>query len=110
MPNNFIPKGPFKIDKNALKKLGVESDIIVATARAYVEADVHVQPGSNNYSLLQQEGVFARVGVAVLEGGGYWILLKKVHDIWVPLFGGQDLPLKDMGEKYGLPSGWYLNE
>lgn len=109
MPNNFIPKGPFKIDKDALKKIGVvNTDIILATARAYVEAAVNAVPGANTYTILQQEGVFARVGVAVPEAGGFWVLLKKVNGIWIPLLGGQDKPLQDVGEKYGLPDGWYI--
>lgn len=108
MPINFDPKRPVTVDKNVFKKVVlVDADIVIKTAQAYVEADVNVQPGSNTYSILKQEGAFSRVGVTVPENGGYWILLKKVNGIWVPLFGGQDLPLSDVGQKYGLPEGWY---
>lgn len=111
MPINFDASRPIKIDKNLLKKIVVlDSDVITDTAKAYVEANVNVVPNSNTYSILQQEGVFARVGVAVPDNGGFWVLLKKVNNIWVPLLGGQDKPMKDTGEKYGLPAGWYINE
>lgn len=111
MPINFDPSRPIKIDKNLLKKVVVlDSDVITDTAKAYVEANVTVVPNSNTYSILQQEGAFARVGVAVPDNGGFWVLLKKVNNIWIPLLGGQDKPMKDIGEKYGLPDGWYTNE
>lgn len=111
MPINFDPKRPIKVDKDAFKKIVVvDGDIIIKTAQAYVEANVNVPANSNTYSVLKQESVFARVGVAVPDEGGFWVLLKKVNGIWVPLFGGQGLPLKDVGEKYGLPEGWYVNE
>jgi len=111
MPINFDASRPIKIDKNALKKIVIlDADIITKTAQAYVEADVNVPPNSNTYTILQHQDVFARVGVAVPDGGGFWVLLKKVNTIWVPLLGGQDLPLKDVGQKYGLPEGWYINE
>jgi len=109
MSLNFNPKGPIRIDKNALAGIKLaDTTIIVDTARAYVEADVSVQPGSNTYTVVQQEGAFARVNVTVPEGGGYWVLLKKVNDIWVALLTGQDKPGQDIGKKYGLPSDWYL--
>ena len=111
MPINFDASRPIKIDKNLLKKIVVlDSDVITDTAKAYVEANVNVVPNSNSYSILQQEGVFARVGAAVPDNGGFWVLLKKVNNIWVPLLGGQDKPMKDIGEKYGLPEAWYINE
>jgi len=111
MPIEFDNSRPVKIDKNAFKKvITVDADSITKMAKAYVEANVNVPPNSNTYTILQQEGVFARVGVAVPDGGGFWVLLKKVNGIWVPLLGGQDKPFKDIGEKYGLPEGWYINE
>lgn len=111
MPINFDSSRPIKIDKNAFRKIAIiDGDIVIKTAQAYVEASVNVQPGSNTYTILQQEGVFSRVGVAVPEGGGFWVLLKKVNNIWVPLFSGQDLPLSDVGQKYGLPDGWYIKD
>ncbi len=111
MPINFDPKRPLKVDKDTLKKiLLLDADIIIKTAQAYVEANVNVPPNSNTYTILQQHSVFTRVGVAVPEQGGYYILLKKVNGLWIPLFGAQDLPLKDVAEKYGLPDGWYIKE
>lgn len=109
MPINFDPTRPIKVNKNAFKKvIVVDADIITKTAKAYVEANVAIPPDSNTYAILQQQGVFARVGVAIPENGGFYVLLKKVNDIWVPLFSGQDLPLEDIGLKYGLPDGWYV--
>lgn len=111
MSIHFDSSRPIKIDKNALKKLAIiDADTIIKTAKAYVEADVSMQPGGNTYTVLQQEDVFARVGVGAPEGGGFWVLLKKVNDIWVPLLAGQDLPSKDIGQKYGLPEGWYSKD
>lgn len=111
MPTNFDPKRPITINKDAFKKIVVvDADIIIKTAQAYVEANVNVLPNSNTYTVLQQQGVFTRVGVAVPEQGGYYVLLKKVNGLWIPLFSAQDLPLKDVAEKYGLPDGWYIKE
>lgn len=111
MPINFDSTRPIKVNKDAFKKaITIDTDIVLQTAQAYVEANVAAQPGANTYTILQQQGVFTRVGVAVPEGGGFWVLLKKVNGIWVPLLGGQDLPLSDVGEKYGLPEGWYIKE
>lgn len=111
MSINFDSKRPIKIDPNALKKIViVDADIIIKTAKAYVEANVNVPPNSNTYTVLKQQDVFARVGVNVPEGGGFWVLLKKVNDLWVPLLAGQDLPLSDVGQKYGLPEGWYIKD
>jgi hypothetical protein len=82
---------------------------IVAAAQAYVEADVHVDPNGMKYTVVAQEGVFARVSVSTGEGG-YAVILKKVHDIWVVIAEGQDMPGKAAGEKYALPTGWYSLE
>ena len=104
MPN-LNPKGPFKIDPGALKLAGQSE--IVAAARAYVEADVAVQPGSMTYTLLDTKDAFAKVGVGLSEGGGYALILKKVYGIWVVIVAGQDLPGADAAAKYGLPAGWH---
>jgi hypothetical protein len=100
---------PEKLRKDA-QKLTLVGSPIVAAAKAYVEADVHVTPGSNSYSLLEQNGKFARVGVMVQEGGGYALILKNVYDIWVVVAAGQDKPGKEAGEKYGLPTEWFSTE
>ena len=101
------PKGPFKINRNALH-LANESDILAA-ARAYVDADVTVQPDKMTYTLVDTKDVFGRVGVGTGEGG-YSLILKKVHDIWVVIVAGQDLPSQEMAKKYGLPADWYSTE
>jgi hypothetical protein len=99
------PKGPLKIDPKALRVAAAPE--IVAAARAYVEADVTVQPDTMTYALLDTKDAFARVGVGSAEGGGYALILKKVHEIWVVVAAGQELPGQAVAQKYGLPPGWY---
>lgn len=103
------PTGPIKINRNALK-LADETSAILHTAQAYAEADVAVAPGSLTFNVLAQKDAFARVGVTSNESGGYYLILKKVNAVWVTLLGGQDLPGKDIGAKYGMPEGWYSTE
>lgn len=100
---------PDRLRKDA-QKLKLLDGPITNAAKAYVEADVQVAPGSNNYKLLEQKGSFARVGVAAAGGGGYALILKNVYDIWVVVAAGQDKPGKDVGQKYGLPAEWFSTE
>lgn len=93
-----------------IQKLKIVANPIIDAAKAYVEADVHVTPGSNTYELLEQQGNFARVGVKANEGGGYAVILKKVYELWVVVAAGQDKPGKDIGQKYGLPAAWFSTE
>jgi len=101
------PKGPFKINQDALR-LANES-VILAAARAYVDADVTVQPEKMTYMLADAKDNFARINVGTGEGG-YSLVLKKVHDIWVVIVAGQGLPGQDAAKKYGLPAGWFSTE
>jgi len=103
------PTGPIKINPQVLH-LADESTAILQAAQAYVEADVAVAHGSLTFNVLAQQPGFARVGVNSSEGGGYYLILKKVNNIWITIIGAQDLPSKDMGKKYGLPEGWYSTE
>lgn len=100
---------PNKLRKDALKLAQLSSPIIAA-AKAYVEADVSITPGSNSYTVMEQQGAFARVNVAASEGGGYALILKNVYDIWVVVATGQDKPSMATGKKYGLPTGWFSTE
>lgn len=93
-----------------LQKMQLASGPITDAAKAYVEADIHVKPGSNSYTLLEQQGNFARVGVKSNDGGGYAVILKKVYELWVAVAAGQDKPGKDVGQKYGLPVAWFSTE
>jgi len=108
---NKKPIGPAKINDKALKNVVFsESDAIMAATKAYVEADVHVQPAKLAYAITKQTDTFARVSVSVAGEGGYYAMLKKVYSIWIVIVTGQDLPGKDIGEKYGLPGGWFSTE
>lgn len=111
MPLNKIniQVDPDKLRKDA-QKIKIISSPIVAAAKSYVEANVHVTPNTNSYSLLEQKGTFARVGVMVPESGGYALILKNVYDIWVVVAAGQDKPGKEVGEKYGLPAEWFSTD
>lgn len=105
------PLGPVKIDRKVFKNIVLPDDAdITAATRAFVEADVHVDPALTTYKVTEKEGVFARVSVGIKDGGGYYAMLKKVHGIWVVIVTGQDLPGKDTGLKYGLPSSWFSTE
>ena len=110
MPLNKIPNGPIKIDKKALESIGSDGKAIIDAAKAYIEAEVAIQPNTLQYSLLKQDGDFAAVGVGVPEGGGYQAILKHVYGIWVVIVRGQDMPGQEIGKKYGLPEGWYSKE
>lgn len=102
--------GKIKLDKQSLARITLHDAQLLATAKAYVEADVSVSPGTFDFKVLEVISNFARVGVSAGAGGGYYLLLKKVHDIWVVLLAGQDKPDKAFGEKYGLPEGWYTSD
>jgi len=96
--------------RNDAQKFAQLPSPITAAAKAYVEADVHVTPGSTTYKVLAQQGKFARVNVAASTDGGYALILKNVYDIWVVVAAGQDKPNKATGEKYGLPVEWFSTE
>ncbi|HEU5188029.1 MAG TPA: hypothetical protein VFT87_06035, partial [Candidatus Saccharimonadales bacterium] len=59
------------------------------------------------YTITGNTGEFAKVAVGVQEGSGYEVTLKKVDTNWTVLFAGQDLPSKEIGERYGLPKSYY---
>jgi len=84
-----------------------DKDVILAAVDAYVRAPVAAQGQKFTYEISDNTGKFAKVKVGVAEGGGYTLTLKKVGANWTVLFGGQDLPLQDMADKYGLPKGYY---
>jgi hypothetical protein len=100
---------PNKLRNDAQRLAQLAPSPITAAAKAYVEADVNVTPGSNTYKVMEQQGKFARVDVATGEGG-YALILKNVYDIWVVVAAGQDKPGKATGEKYGLPAAWFSTE
>lgn len=105
------PIGPVKIDTKMIQTINQGEDtLILAAAKAYVEADVHVQPGTMVFNIAKREGSFARVTVTANEGGSYYVMLKLVNQLWMPVAAGQDLPGKAAAEKYGLPEGWYSKE
>lgn len=101
------PKGPFKINRDALHL--ASEPAIIAAARAYVDADITVQSDQVTYTHLDTKDSFARVGVGTGEGG-YSLILKNVHNIWVVIIASQSLPGQDAAKKYGLPSGWFSTE
>lgn len=111
LPDSFKPTGPIKVDPKVFKNVVLQEDAaIIAAAKAYVEADVHVQPAAMTYAVLKREGAFAKVGISIKDEGGYYAYLKKVTNIWVVIVTGQDLPGKAVGEKYGLPQDWFTTE
>lgn len=84
-----------------------DSDLILAATDAYVRAPVSAANEKFTYVITDNQGEFAKVAVGTAEGTGYRVTLKKVDTNWTVLFAGQDLPLKEVGEKYGLPKGYY---
>lgn len=84
-----------------------DTDLILAATDAYVRAPVAVASEKFTYDIKDNTGKFAKVSVGVSTGGGYSVTLKKVDNNWTVLFAGQDLPGKDVGEKYGLPEAYY---
>lgn len=110
MPPNKIPRGPIKLDTNALRQIVSDADAIVAAVRAHVEADVSIAPNTITYSLSKQQDNFAKVTISAPEGGGFYAYAKKVYGIWTVIVTGQDLPGKDIGKMYALPDDWYSQE
>ena len=84
-----------------------DSDLILAASDAYVRAPVAAASSKFTYAIKNNTGTFAKVTVGISEGGGYELTLKKVDKNWTVLFAGQDLPGKDVADKYGLPEGYY---
>jgi hypothetical protein len=41
------------------------------------------------------------------DTSGYLYLAHRVNDAWQIIHKGQELPGKNIGDKYGLPYGWY---
>lgn len=41
------------------------------------------------------------------EGGGYAFIAHKTNGIWKIVYTAQELPGKEIGEKYNLPADWY---
>ncbi len=87
--------------------VATDKDLILAAADAYVRAPVAAASSKFTYEISDNTSKFAKVKVGVEEGSGYTLTLKKVGANWTVLFGGQDLPLQDMADKYGLPAGYY---
>lgn len=84
-----------------------DTDLILAATDAYVRAPVAAASEKFTYDVKDNTSKFAKVSVGVSTGGGYSVTLKKVDNNWTVLFAGQDLPGKDVGEKYGLPETYY---
>ncbi|HSE29168.1 MAG TPA: hypothetical protein VLA77_01110 [Candidatus Saccharimonadales bacterium] len=80
---------------------------ILSVTDAYVRAPVAAESEKFEYTIADKTGDFAKVNVKLSEGGGYYLVLKKVGDQWTVLFGGQDVPTEEMAQKYGLPAGYY---
>lgn len=82
-----------------------DATAILAVTDAYVRAPV-AATGEFTYTVSKNENSFAKVNVAVAEGGGYILWLKKVGNTWTVLFGGQDAPMQETLDKYGIPGGF----
>jgi hypothetical protein len=55
-------------------------------------------------------GDLASGNIGVQEGGGYAFYAKKINGTWTIIYKGQEVPGKDIGEKYNLPADWYSTE
>ncbi len=86
---------------DASAQTSIDTTKILAAVDAYVRAPVGAK-GSFEYTVKDNDGKFATANVAVPEGGGYKLWLKKVGDNWTVLFGGQDAPTQELIDKYGL--------
>lgn len=81
-----------------------DTDQILSVVDAYVRAPVAAEAEKFEYTIGENTGKFAKVNVKLSEGGGYYLVLKKVNDQWTVLFGGQDVATQEMIDKYGLPA------
>jgi hypothetical protein len=82
-----------------------DEEQIIEAAKNYAAASVFTG-ASTTYQLHERKGDFAQVSIAS-SGGGYVAMLKKANTEWVVIFTGQNLPPKDIGERFGLPDGWH---
>ncbi len=86
---------------DASAQTSLDTAKILAAVDAYVRAPVAAK-GDFEYAIKNNDGKFATVNVAVPDGGGYMLWLKKVGDNWTVLFGGQEGPSQELIDKYGL--------
>jgi hypothetical protein len=88
-------------------KPGSDEALVVTAVEAHCNA-AGAQPGSPALSSYQQVGVSVRVNVhcaGTLSGSMDY--LSKINGVWTVIFTGQEPPGKDIGLRYGLPTGWY---
>lgn len=92
------------VDPNTPVSQTSETDQILSVVDAYVRAPVAAEAEKFEYTIGENTGKFVKVGVKLTEGGGYYLILKKVNDQWTVLFGGQDEATQELKDKYGLPA------
>lgn len=80
-----------------------DQDTVVNTTIAWITAQKGGDKEKVTVSVTKKELPFARVAVAA-EEGGYACVLKKSNDIWLIVFCGQDSPLQDELDRWGVPT------
>jgi uncharacterized protein HemX len=78
-----------------------KSDAIVKAALAFANAPVDA--GQVKATIGKQIDEFAYVNIAT-EGSGYYVILKSVDDMWVPILSGNGDQTKEMLDTYGVPA------
>lgn len=83
-----------------------DKDLITAAVKAY---GTNSQDAVVNPDTLEITGNLAKgtVGFMPDGDGAAFIAHKDSQGQWTVIFEGQQLPGKDLGTKYNLPSGWY---
>ena len=77
-----------------------DSEAIVKAALAYAKAPVN--PGQVTATLANTVDNFAYVNIGT-EGSGYYVILKNVDDVWVPILSGNGEPTQEQKNQYGVP-------
>lgn len=79
-----------------------QSEDIVKAALAFANAPV--KPGDVKATIGKQVGEFAYVNVAATQGSGYYVILKNVNDVWVPILSGNGDQTQETLDTYGVPA------
>jgi cytoskeletal protein RodZ len=79
-----------------------ENDSVTAMVQAYAHLPKGAETSKLDIKVTKQEIPFARATV-MTEDGGYACVLKKSDTLWVVLYCGQDTPLQDQLDIWGVP-------
>lgn len=78
-----------------------DSEAIVKAALAFANAPVNA--GQVKATISKQVKEFAYVNIAT-QGSGYYVILKNVDNMWVPILSGNGEQTQERLDTYGVPA------